>query len=203
VHIIPRPVPDEAALHPDGLPDGMARAESRSGKLQPGETVLIHAAGGGLVSGNPAGRKMARRYWHGPVGPEAGLRGALGQSPAQPPEHQHRRVARKLTGDAGWTWCSIMWGRLWRLLCCTPPRGRLVTAARQLGAGHTRARALHLRGLQILGSDAYCTGSLSGSCRLLARRLPHHHRFGIPPLKRSGAAADGDGELAGKILLRP
>jgi NADPH:quinone reductase-like Zn-dependent oxidoreductase len=181
------------------------------GHLSAGESVLIHAAGGGLSS---AAIQLSKRL------------GALVLATARSEAKLER--ARRLGADhvlcnrnadvAGWA-RTVTDGRgvdmvfdhtgpaLWQSsLAALRPRGRLVTCGATTGPEVTlELGALHQKGIQIIGSDSYSYAEFE---RVLALYWQGGFQQIIDSEFALRDAADAQrrmqtGDFAGKILLKP
>ncbi|HLQ13511.1 MAG TPA: zinc-binding dehydrogenase [Steroidobacteraceae bacterium] len=210
VHVIPAAFSlDEAACIPTAYLTAW-HALIEVGKLQPGETVLIHAAGGGVSS---AAIQLARKLGATVLATARSDRKLahaerLGANHLL--NHQNTSIAewaRKLTGGRGVDMVFDHVGpALWAdSLAALRPRGRLVNCGATTGPRVTlELGQLHLLGLQILGSDAYCTEEFERVLSLYWQGGFHSIIDSEFPLAEAGQAQQRmeDGELVGKILLK-
>jgi NADPH:quinone reductase-like Zn-dependent oxidoreductase len=211
VHLIPEEFSyEEAACIPTSYLTAW-HALLEVGGLTSGETVLIHAAGGGLSS---AGIQLAKKL------------GAIVLATARSErklEHARRlgadhllnhsaadvaRWAREITGGRGVDLVFDHVGTaLWQAsVAALRPRGRLVTCGATTGSAVTLDLGyVHRMGIRILGSDPYFYEEFQ---RLLALYWKGGFRPIIDsefPLAEAGAAHRKmeQAELTGKILLKP
>lgn len=211
VKVIPAPFSfDEAACIPTAYLTAW-HALIEVGKLVKGETVLIHAAGGGVSS---AAIQLARKMGATVLATarsDRKLAHAARLGADHLLNHQTASIAewaRKLTGGRGVDMVFDHVGpALWAAsLAALRPRGRLVNCGATTGPRVTLELVqLHLLGLQILGSDAYCHEEFERVLSLYWQGGFHT----IIDSEYSLAEADQahrrmeEGELTGKILLKP
>jgi NADPH:quinone reductase-like Zn-dependent oxidoreductase len=181
------------------------------GRLVKGETVLIHAAGGGVSS---AAIQLASKLGATVLATarsDRKLAHAARLGAHHLLNHQSANIAqwvREVTGGRGVDMVFDHVGpALWAAsLAALRPRGRLVNCGATTGPQVTlELGQLHLLGLQILGSDAY-------SYEEFERVLSLYWQGGFQTIIDSEfplAEADQahrrmeEGELVGKILLKP
>jgi NADPH:quinone reductase-like Zn-dependent oxidoreductase len=211
VHVIPAAFSYEEAASVPTCYVTAWHALVEIGQLAAGETVLIHAAGGGVSS---AAVQLAKKL------------GAtvLATARTEAKTERARRLgadfalnsrdadvalwAREITGGRGVDMVFDHLGPvLWHAsLAALRPRGRLVTCGATTGPEvKLDLGQLHRLGIQILGSDAY-------SHEEFARLLFVYWRGGFQPIIDSqyplSAAADAqrrmeNHDFTGKILLKP
>lgn len=181
------------------------------GRLTAGETVLIHAAGGGVSSAAiQLGKKLGATVL-ATARSEAKLDRAVRLGADHVLNNRHADVAqwaREVTGGRGVDMVFDHVGpALWQSsLSALRPRGRLVTCGATTGPKVTLELGhLHQMGIQILGSDSY-------SYEEFERVLALYWQGGFQqiidsefPLAEAGSAQrrlEGE-DFAGKILLKP
>jgi len=211
VHVIPAAFSlDEAACIPTAYLTAW-HALIEVGKLVQGETVLIHAAGGGVSS---AAIQLARKMGATVLATarsERKLAHAARLGAQHLFNHETGSIAewaRKVTGGRGVDMVFDHVGpALWAAsLAALRPRGRLVNCGATSGPLVTlELGQLHLLGLQILGSDAYYYEEFERVLSLYWQGGFHTIIDSEFPLAEADQAQRRmeAGELAGKILLKP
>jgi len=211
VHAIPAAFSfDEAACIPTAYLTAW-HALIEVGKLERGETVLIHAAGGGVSS---AAIQLAKKMGATVLATARSDRKLahaqrLGADHLLKPRNTGvAEWARGLTGGYGVDMVFDHVGpALWSAsLDALRPRGRLVNCGATTGSQvMLELGQLHLRGLQILGSDAYCNEEFERVLALYWRGGFHTIIDSQFPLAEAAEAQRRmeAGELVGKILLKP
>lgn len=181
------------------------------GRLLKGETVLIHAAGGGVSS---AAIQLARKMGATVLATARSDR-KLAHAERLGADHllNHQTAsiadwARRVTGGRGVDMVFDHVGpALWTAsLAALRPRGRLVNCGATTGPQVTlELGQLHLLGLQILGSDAYSHEEFARVLSLYWQGGFHTIIDSEFPLAEADQAHQRmeEGELAGKILLKP
>lgn len=186
-------------------------ALSEVGRLRAGETVLIHAAGGGVSS---AGIQLAKKLGATVLATartEQKLDHAIQLGADHVRNHRNADVGRwahEVTGGRGVDMVFDHVGpALWQSsLAALRPRGRLVTCGATTGPTVTlELGRLHLMGIRILGSDAYFYEEFErvlaiywqgGFQQIIDSEFPLAEAANA---QRRMEAAD----LMGKILLKP
>ncbi|HEY3809053.1 MAG TPA: zinc-binding dehydrogenase [Steroidobacteraceae bacterium] len=210
-----RPIPDgtayeEAACIPTCFVTAW-HALSDTGALSAGESVLIHAAGGGVSS---AAVQIAKRLGATVL--------ATARSAAKT-EHARRLGADHVLCNqdcdvAQWAH-DVTAGRgvdmvfdhvgpaLWQAsLAALKPRGRLITCGATTGPEVTLELArVHLMGIRIIGSDSYTYEEFERALNFYWRGAFQQAIDSIYPLAEAGNAQRrmDSPELTGKVLLKP
>ena len=214
------------ASHVQTIPDGFSYDEaaciptcfvtawhalSETGALTAGESVLIHAAGGGVSS---AAIQIARRLGATVL--------ATARSEAKL-EHARRlgadhvlcnrdadvaQWAHDVTGGRGVDMVFDHVGpALWQAsLGALRPRGRLITCGATTGAAVTlELGRVHLMGIRIIGSDSYTYEEFERALSLYWRGGFQQSIDSTFPLAAAGEAQRrmDSPELTGKVLLKP
>jgi NADPH:quinone reductase-like Zn-dependent oxidoreductase len=179
--------------------------------LKRGETVLIHAAGGGLSS---AGIQLAKRLGATVLATarsDRKLAHAVRLGADHVLNHLHADAAAWARGLTDGRGVDVVFDHvgptLWHSsIAALRPRGRLVSCGGTTGSAVTLDLGrLHLMGIQILGSDAYAHEEFE-------RVLALYWQGGFQPIVDSEyALADAAeaqrrmeaGDLTGKLLLKP
>ncbi|MGQ0836100.1 MAG: zinc-binding dehydrogenase [Gammaproteobacteria bacterium] len=211
VHVVPAGFSyEEAACIPTSYVTAW-HALSEVGRLARGETVLIHAAGGGLSS---AGIQLAKKLGATVLATartERKLEHALRLGADHVLNHRKADVAlwaREITGGRGVDLVFDHVGpALWQSsLAALRPRGRLVTCGATTGPAVTLELGhLHLMGIRILGSDAYAHEEFEGLLAIYWQGGFQQIIDSEFPLAEAGNAHRKmeDADLTGKILLKP
>jgi NADPH:quinone reductase-like Zn-dependent oxidoreductase len=210
-----QPIPDavsddEAACIPTCFVTAW-HALVETGALTAGETVLIHAAGGGVSS---AAIQIARRLG-ATVLATARTEAKLAHARRLGAEHalcnQNADVAQWAHDVSGGRGVDMVFDHvgpaLWQAsLGALRPRGRLITCGATTGAAVTlELGRLHLMGIRIIGSDSYTYDEFQRALELYWRGGFQQSIDSSFPLAAAGEAQRrmDSPEVIGKVLLKP